>query len=314
MSMMIDVKLSLFDNIRRTRGLWFGVIDGAQVDDVVSALAQTPLQYRPLYIGLENKPKQLKTAPFLVSMNGQGDTADSLPDEDLIKRCFHVAKIPSACVFWHCNGGEEALYHHLRSINKIIIPQEQDGVISDTATETVLFRHADANVMTQVLPALNSTELSRLLGSAELVLARPSDEWGGRLLYAARSPDMPEPHNGFLQLTPQTYQQITFTRHQGIVNKIEHYLDKHAPAPKPAPDELKKIAKASYIEAYKNGVNSEGGFNRWAYLYCISKGQFAKDKDIQNYLREERHGSIDQGLENYMSEGYELARAVMRGV
>jgi len=88
MSKIIDPKVSLFDNIRHTPGLWFGVIDGAQVDDVVAALNQTPLQGRPLYIGLENKPEQLKTASFLVTLHRKDASAESLPDEDLIKQAM----------------------------------------------------------------------------------------------------------------------------------------------------------------------------------------------------------------------------------
>jgi len=306
MNVMIDVNASLFDNLRQTRGLWFGVIDGAQCGDIVTALAQTPLQSRPLYIGLEQRKEQLNTAPFLVALNSEGATSDSFADEALIRHCFDVAKIPSACVFWHCNAGGDALYHHLRSINKIIVPQMKDDVIADTATETVLFRHADANVMAQVLPAVNAVELSRLLGVAEFILVRPSDEWGGSLLYVARTADMPEPQRGSLQLSPQTYQQIILNRQQGIINKIEIFLDKFADKstqrPKPSPQELKRIARESYIEARKNGVNSEGGFNHWAWFYYASQGKFTKDVGVQNYIRDERHGSVDRGLASLINE------------
>jgi len=284
MDKMLDPNASLFDNIRQTGGLWFGVIDGAQIDDVVGALSQTMLQSRPLYIGLENKPEQLKTAPFLISLNEEAAPSDSLPDEGLIRQFFDIARVPSACVFWHCDGGGEVLYHHLRSINKIIIPQEHDGIISETAIETVLFRHGDANVMAQVLPALDSTELSRLLGPAELVLVRPSNEWGGSILYATRNANMPQPDNGFLQLTPQTYQQITLNRHQGLVNKIEMFLSKITAHAKPAPQELKRIAKASYVEAYRNGIRTQPGFYSWAYFYYAFGGSFGNEPEMQEYF------------------------------
>jgi len=298
MTAVIDPKGSLFDNIRQERGLWFGVIDGAQVDDIVAALNQTPLQGRPLYIGLENKPEQLKTASFLVALNGDGNTADSLPDENLIRHCFNVAKTPSACVFWHCDAGGEVLYHHLRSINKIIVPQtDNDGVMSETATETVLFRHSDANVMAQVLPALNSSELSRLLGGAELVLALSSDEWGGHLIYAVRNDDMPDPHNGFLQLSSQTYQQITLNRHQGLINKIEQYLDKHVPTPKPTSQELKRIVRESFVEAKKNGIRTQAGFCSWAYLYYRSNGSFIKHHHVQERFNSNLSMSKDRLVE-----------------
>jgi len=296
MAMIINPHLSLFDNIKRTQGLWFGVIDGAQVDDVVATLSQSVCQGRPLYIGLDNKPEQLKTAPFLIALNRADATAESLPDEDLIRHCFDVAKTSSACVFWHCNAGGDVLYHHLRSINKIILPQEQDGMISATATETVLFRHADANVMAQVMPALNMAELSRFLGPAELILARPSHEWGNGLLYAARSSNMPEPHNGFLQLSPQSYQQIILNRHQGIINKIEIFLDNIAPSPKPAPQEIKRIAKESFAEAYKNGIRAQHGFYSWAYFYYEFGGSFGHEPEMREYLASGKGQSKDELL------------------
>jgi len=296
MSMMLDPNASLFDNIRQTGGLWFGVIDGAQVDDVVAALSQTVLQSQPLYIGLENKPEQLKTAPFLVVLNGEGAASDSLPDEGLIRQFFDVAQVPSACVFWHCNGGSEVMYHHLRSLNKIIIPQTNDGVVSETATEAVLFRHADANVMTQVLPALNLAELSRLLGPADLILVRPSNEWGGGILYATHNLDMPQPDNGFLQLSPQTYQQIILNRHQGFVNKIEMFLSKITAHSKPAPQELKRIAKASYVEAYRNGIKTQAGFYSWAYFYYAFGSSFVNEPEMQEYFATNREASKDELL------------------
>jgi len=297
MTAMIDPKASLFDNIRRMRGLWFGVVDGAQVDDVVANLSQTPLQGRPLYIGLENKPEQLKTAPFLAALNKEDATTESLPDENLIKHCFDVAKTSSACVFWHCNAGGDILYHHLRSLNKIIVPQEQDGIISATATETVLFRHADANVMAQIMPALNMAELSRLLGSAELILARPSNEWNHGLLYTTRSPNMSEPHHsGFLQLSPQSYQKITLNRHQGIINKIEIFLNKVTAHSKPHTQEIKRIARESFVEAYKNGIRTQPGFYSWAYFYYEFGEPFGNEPELREYLASGKGKSKDELL------------------
>jgi len=58
--------------------------------------------------------------------------------------------------------------------------------------------------------------------------------------------------------------KIILNRHQGILNKIEKYLEKFAPEPKLALLELKRIARESFIESYKNGLNSEGGYNRRA--------------------------------------------------
>jgi len=54
--------------------------------------------------------------------------------------------------------------------------------------------------------------------------------------------------------------------------------------------------------------------NRVIWLYCISKGRFVKDKNAQNYIREKQHGSIDQGLQNYLNDGYKIVRAVIKSV
>jgi len=172
----------------------------------------------------------------------------------------------------------------------------KDGIISETVTETVLFRHADANVMAQVMPLLNAQELSRLLGLAELILARPSNEWSHGLLYAARNPNMPESHNGFLRLSPQTYQQINLNRQQGIINKIEIFLNKIAPEPKPAPQELKRIAKESFVEAYRHGIRTQPGFYSWAYFYYEFGGSFGNEPEMKEYLASGKGKSKDELL------------------
>jgi len=45
------------------------------------------------------------------------------------------------------------------------------------------------------------------LGSADLVVMHPANEWGNGLLYAAHYSNMPEPRNGFLHLSSQSYQK-----------------------------------------------------------------------------------------------------------
>lgn len=118
-------------------------------------------------------------------------------------------------VFWVGDRGlsEETIYRHLRGINRIFLPLERDalaglsGSVSGEAgdislaagdaqegasfaldleeargrSEIVVFRHADPNVMMQVLPALSPEQVVRLMGPAEEIYFAPAEAWGGNI-------------------------------------------------------------------------------------------------------------------------------------
>ena len=56
-------------------------------------------------------------------------------------------------------------------------PEESGSEAAGETHEFVLFRHGDANVMAQVLPALNGAQFARLLGPATAISFAPDPKW-----------------------------------------------------------------------------------------------------------------------------------------
>lgn len=132
-------------------------------------------------------------------------------------------------VFWIGDSSltEEELYRHLRRLNKVLIPKEKDGAedpgemaaaAADAeeipapekgdAYELAIFRHADANVIAQVLPALNPTQISRLFGPCRQLLCEPEAEWGKDPICMNRPENAPEPPTGPLRWEADTVRAI----------------------------------------------------------------------------------------------------------
>lgn len=82
----------------------------------------------------------------------------------------------AAAVFWVGNNklSEDIIYRHLRGLGKITIDVDDDALFK---TDSVTFRNADANVMAQLLPALDPPRHARLFGPATHILFAPHHEW-----------------------------------------------------------------------------------------------------------------------------------------
>ncbi|WP_162894665.1 DUF4123 domain-containing protein [Rhizobium terrae] len=193
------------------------VVDGAQFDDLPRDLLGIGFFHKALYLDRgDGNRDRVATAPQLVWLdrragNGPPGTVavDGPPDPQILQRLLMFVGARPAAVFWECEAGGEALYRHLRAINMVRIPRhaipENPFATSVPATEThgaVLFRHADANVMAQVLPALNTVQITRVLGPANAVLFAPDADWtdGAKAIVINRPRNPPPVPAGMLQL------------------------------------------------------------------------------------------------------------------
>ncbi|MCO6391657.1 hypothetical protein GTW25_11505 [Aliihoeflea aestuarii] len=134
-------------------------------------------------------------------------------------------------VFWVGDAAltEEAIYGHLRRLNKVEVPRGQTGTggemigeLSKAAATTseigpseqaetyelVIFRHADANVMAQILPALSELQLARLFGPCHQILFAPEPDWGGGVQRARKADDLPAAPSGSLRWDRDTVHAI----------------------------------------------------------------------------------------------------------
>ncbi|WP_040856351.1 DUF4123 domain-containing protein [Phyllobacterium sp. YR531] len=179
----------------------YAVLEGALFDDLPAQLGAAGIAHRSLYRGGDRS--LVVGGPWLVDLSHFHPTDDDLYEalgDDSIKLKDEIVARPAdpriqtealwqivtdsrAAVFWIGNPSltEGTLHTHLRTINEILVPGTATQV-----QERVTFRHADANVMAQVLPALDEEQFVRLLGPANSILFTPHEDWGGGLKRADR--------------------------------------------------------------------------------------------------------------------------------
>lgn len=289
----------------------FAVLDGAQFDDLPNALFDGDFTHRPLYLDRGNgTADQLRTAPQLVWLDRDqrnhrhdADHNDGRPLLPVLERLIDLVEDRPAVVFWVCEAGGEALYRHLRGINKILLPTDAcmkggksyerkalsstGDEPSDTDYEMVLYRHCDANVMAQVLPALTLSNMARVLGPASQILCSPDDVWAERPLRLMRSYEMPTAPNGTLKLSMAEVHKIENRREAKACQTVRDYLRQYASdATKQLnDDELNAQVWTYRNEAKRYGIRSEAAHHRWAYLQTVSGGRITHNEDFNRFMR-----------------------------
>lgn len=279
----------------------FAVLDGAQFDDLPRALMMGGFVYRSLYLDRgDNNREQVITAPHLVWLDERPLTeAGRAPDATVPALLALIGARPAA-VFWHCAEGGEALYKHLRGINMVLYPRAALAGMPDPpppadgpekvpdSHRRVVFRHADANVMAQVLYAMDAPELARFYGPADCLFFAPDPDWaGGRpWLQAPRPADLPAPARGALALSMPTIERMQAVRDARHRRRIATYLRKVAPEQTAGMDDAAlEVATAGFMaEAKTHGVRSESAMGRWGYLQLLTGGQMGRQPEVTDYL------------------------------
>jgi Domain of unknown function (DUF4123) len=161
----------------------------------------------------------LDTGP--ASFHASGGRVD--PAVQLERIVAMNGELPAA-VFWIGDAAltEAALWRHLRTINMILLPKEADPNIltipadDEDTHEAFMFRHADGNVLAEVLPVLDAAQFSRVFGPArELVFLAPHhpSQSTGSILRRARLPDnSPAATSGLLKLSQTQVDEIEDAR------------------------------------------------------------------------------------------------------
>ncbi|MBD8688224.1 MULTISPECIES: hypothetical protein [unclassified Rhizobium] len=220
-----------------------------------------------------------------------------------------------AAVFW---SGErslnsEDLYKHLRGLNRISVPKnwkdnqspnevsrvrndEEVATAGDVwpsehltsaGQEMVIFRHADANVMMQMIPALDEAQLARLFGPATQIIFAPDKVWGGGVKRARQASSAQHHGKDVLRLSPVQIKNISLLRDEVSSQRISHYLERNASSHL---RHLKQQDRDRWIashmtEARSLGVRSEADLGRWCYLQAIAKGQLMRQPGVVEYMR-----------------------------
>ncbi|NTJ44616.1 DUF4123 domain-containing protein [Agrobacterium larrymoorei] len=244
-----------------------------------------------------------------------------------------------ALVFW-CGDEKlsaEELYRHLRGLNRILVPRvwrdspasvdgprvtnevefaaAGDGSSSENeqaaSGELVIFRHADANVMMQTIPALNEIQVARLFGPTSSIIFAPDEAWGGGVKRARRGSDLVS-HRGFLTLDRDAMAAMSASRLEVSRKRVMAYLRDTDPENNNLSDaELRK--KVVFYEAHGQelGLRSERAHGQWAFLMSSSNGAIGDEHEITSALRSSR--DADQTLDQIMDAMVKIGQAELSG-
>ncbi|WP_414834317.1 hypothetical protein [Afifella sp. YEN Y35] len=304
----------------------FAVLDGAQFDDLPAALFEGDFVYRSLYLDRgDGTVDRLRTAPQLVWLDRDRNSKErdnashpSSVDPEILDRLLDLLAERPAVVFWQCDIGDR-LYRHLRGINKILFPRsahtdrgksDEPHPLSTAAGrerpasphELLVFRHADANVMAQVLPSLSSANVARILGPADQVLFAADADWAERPMRLKRSDELLPAPSGPLKLSPREVEAIGFRRAAALRSKRIRLLRRTSPSlfDDVPDDEVMSWAEQHERSGREIGLMTERGLLQWTYLMGGSKGRFADDPHIRAHLTS-GPGLPDRKLDAVMS-------------
>lgn len=265
---------------------------------------------------------------------------DKITVEERLRRIIVLSQGKPAVVFW--SGGNdfapERLYRHLRGLNRIFMPKTWKGpeVLSEllrgekaspaaesdlSASDSVMsaghepltFRHADASVMMQIIPALDETQLDNLFGPATQLLFAPGCEWGGGVKRARRAFSFDRPRRGPLILSKDMMTSISDVREQASRRKISDYLERHAADHLKDLDEKERDTwiRAHIREARSLGVRSEADLGRWCYLQVITGGRLTQQPGVSDYMMSKGEATPDEKVRLLLRS---VSAASQRGV
>ena len=287
----------------------YAVLDGAQFDDLPALLFDNDFAHKPLYLDMGTEKRDIAlTAPQLVRFDKWKYWENEKTAEERLDLLLSLLPETSAVVFWEYEGDSKLLFRHLRTINNIMIPRDEDTPPMpdpmDPEGETygnteyheqVLFRHSDANVMAQVLPEMDEYQLGRILGPAQAVIFAPEVDWGaGVMRFDAPNlslETLTQIKRKPLQLNKPTMDRIGNKNLIGSRHKIMRYLRDVAADETSdiSDDDLYKLVIECEKAGDKLGLKSEKTHGTYAYLAVLTNGMVLTDLDVTGYISQSPH-------------------------
>lgn len=215
----------------------FAVLDGAKFDDLPYALMRLDLANRPLYSDRGSQTRDFdQTSPRLVwldrGMDGRTGAVEGPCSPYVLGQVMQLVKYDmSAASFWVCGAGSDSLYRHLRRINMVRVPTSSLPTDSrpredNPEWQTMLFRHADGNVLAQVVQCLSDRAKAHFLGPAQAVHFAPDPIWSEERIVSVISTFEHSP-SGMLTLDAQTLTCIEGRRKQRMVHFVRAELKEY---------------------------------------------------------------------------------------
>ncbi|MGL4236464.1 hypothetical protein [Tabrizicola sp.] len=289
-------------------GPLFAVLDGAKFDNLPNELVLGKFISRPLYLDRgNNNPEQVITAPQMVSLDELAEMAIGRPRDKTIDAIFDLIGDRTAAVFWQCPGGADALYRHLRGINMVSIPKwaaedkieeseadaeeppEEQDESQDNSHRLVLFRHADPNVLAQVVPGLSAEELARLMGPAQRLIFAPDPIWSadGGAVSVNIKPEGIVPPPGNLRLSDRALDSVEDAQLVASRTRVTDYLRTTAPEYTSAltEDELRDLVLQSEQTGDEIGFRTEHAHGLWAFLALLTGGETLHNAVVREHFQ-----------------------------
>jgi hypothetical protein len=252
------------------------------------------------------------TAPGndLYASASAGDLAtDPLKQLELIAG---IAGDTPAAVFWIGDADltEANLWRHLRTLNMVLIPKEyrEDDPTKAEGEETheaVMFRHADGNVLAEVLPVLDAAQFSRVFGPAKALMFlapdRPASD-GSSLRRALLPDDAPPAASGMLKLGIDQYAALNDQRVWRNRRFTMNYLRDAAPdeTSNMSDDELYLFVSRSEKSGFDLGLESDYAHGLWAFMLLAFGTAIMSSALVTNTIRQA--DDPDQAIEAIMVE------------
>ena len=261
----------------------YALLDGAQFPDLPGALRTAGLSARSLFFGQGDVATEA-AGPWLVPLAQSPAALEGVMNT--------VGEVPAA-VFWSSVSGELELYRHLRTLNKVRIPEwaaaggtmpPADG--TGTRPEAVLLRHWDPNVLGALLPVLDAGQFARVLGpAAEITLVATEHEGLQRVV---ADPDWPIAPSGMMSIRPEQLVALSDRRAAASRRRIAAYLRTVAPAETAGAPDQAVLAHVRESEAtgLRLGLQSEEAHARWAFIMCKSNGRVLRMPEVLRFIRE----------------------------
>ena len=242
-------------------------------------------------------------------MSAASGNADPVKLLDLITGI--AADLPAA-VFWigDTNLTEPKLWRHLRTLNMVLIPKEYDRqdapppVEVEETYEAVMFRHADGNVLAEVLPVLGAAQFSRVFGPAKtlMFLAPDHPASDGSLIRRAVLPDdAPPGPAGMLKLSTEQYAELTNQRVWKNRRFTMDYLRDAAPeeTAQLSDEALYQYVTRAEKSGFRIGLESDYAHGLWAFMLLAFGESIANNAMITNAIRQS--GDPDKTVEDLMT-------------
>jgi Domain of unknown function (DUF4123) len=132
----------------------YAVVDGARFRDLPRDLKAALLSSRPLYLEGADVAA-LAAGPHLVRLKNYEEAS----------RLLRLVGDRPAAVFWSWPGEPEGLYRHLRRLNVVNVARVH-APVGPGDYETLLFRHADPNVLGIMVEVMDPAQRRELMGQS----------------------------------------------------------------------------------------------------------------------------------------------------